>query len=291
MAEYRLTTIKAKADRFRALHESGIFVMPCAWDPLSALLFARAGFAALGTTSGGVNWSHGRPDYVYGVSRDEMLSSYGEIADATHLPVSGDLENGYSDDPTAVADCIRRSIEKGMVGGSIEDHSSTEPTGLVSKELAVEKIEAAREAADQSGVQFTITGRAEAMYTDMANALEEAVERANLYAAAGADCIFIPGLDNLDTIAEVTAAIGAPVSIGLGAEGYKFTLSELADAGVRRVSTGGAVPRAVYAEIDRISRQMLSGDFSFGAHMMSDVEVEKMFEPTEPDPIAANQNH
>ena len=130
--------LQEKGTAFRQLHESGIFVMPCAWDAISALLFQRAGFDAIATTSGGVNWSHGRPDYVYGVPRDEMLASYGEIAAATHLPLSGDLENGYGDTPSAAADCIRRAIDNGLVGGSIEDHSATHPSGLVPIELAVE---------------------------------------------------------------------------------------------------------------------------------------------------------
>lgn len=109
---YDQLALKERGDAFRQLHKSGIFVMPCAWDPISALLFQGAGFTSVATTSGGVNWGHGRPDYVYGVPRDEMLASYGEIAAATQLPLSGDLENGYGDDPSDAADwgpCLGRS--------------------------------------------------------------------------------------------------------------------------------------------------------------------------------------
>jgi len=269
--------LQQKGQKFRALHESGIFVMPCAWDPISALLFQRAGFEALGTTSGGVNWAQGRPDYVYGVARNEMLAGYADIAAAVDLPLSGDLENGYGEDPSAVAECIRLAIDSGMVGGSIEDHSAEDLSSLLPVELAVEKIEAAREAADATDVIFTITGRAESMYFDVPNPLEDAIERANRYAAAGADCIFIPGLQDLETIRSTAAAIDAPLSIGIGTGGSAYTVTELEDAGVRRISTGGAVPRAIYTAIDQIGREMLDGKFTFMDGIMGDTEVEEMF--------------
>jgi 2-methylisocitrate lyase-like PEP mutase family enzyme len=266
-----------RGESFRRLHDSGIFVMPCAWDPISALLFQRAGFASVATTSGGVNWGRGRPDYVYGVPRDEMLASYGEIAAAVHIPLSGDLENGYGDTPEAVAECITEAIAHGLVGGSIEDHSSTETTGMVPIELAVEKIAAARHAADDSGISFTITGRAESMYGNVDNPLDDAIERANRYVAAGADCIFIPGLKTLDVIASTAAAVDAPLSIGIGTGGSNYTVAELGDAGVRRISTGGAVPRAIYSAIDRIGNQLLDGSFGFMDGIMADTEVEELF--------------
>ena len=266
-----------RGDAFRQLHESGIFVMPCAWDPISALLFERAGFACVATTSGGVNWGKGRPDYVYGVPRDEMLHRYGEMAAAVTVPLSGDLENGYGDTPEAVAACITAAIGHGLVGGSIEDHSATEPSGMVPIELAVEKIAAAREAADASGITFTVTGRAESLYGNVDDPLGDAIERANRYVAAGADCIFIPGLTTLDVIASTAAAVDAPLSIGIGTGGSDYTVAELGDAGVRRISTGGSVPRAVYSTIDRIGREMLAGNFQFMDGIMSDTEVEGLF--------------
>jgi len=117
-----MSHLSEQASTFRKLHDNqSIFVMPCAWDPFSAKLFEQAGFSCIGTTSGGVNWVRGRKDYIYNTPKSEMLSAYGEIVRATTLPVSGDLENGYGDDPTDVADTIRKSISEGMVGGSIED--------------------------------------------------------------------------------------------------------------------------------------------------------------------------
>lgn len=243
---------------------------------MSAKLFEAAGFAAIGTTSGGVNWSHGRTDYVYATSSVDMLHSYRAVADATDLPVSGDLENGYSDDPDAVADLIRRSIDAGLVGGSIEDHSVAHPSGLVPVDLAAEKIAAARAAADATGSTFTITARAESLYTDVTDSLDDAITRAQRYAEAGADCVFIPGVDDLDAIRAVTSAVDAPVSVGIGSGGGALRLDDLAAAGVRRVSTGGALPRAVYSFIVSACRQMLAGSFDAVGDAMSEAEVDAL---------------
>jgi len=263
----------AKGERFRALHQSGIFIMPCAWDAMSALLFQQAGFEAIGTTSGGVNWSNGQSDYVYGTPSAEMLANYGRIAAATKLPVSGDLENGYSDQLDAVADVVRQAIDAGLVGGSIEDHSTTTTSGLLPVDLAAAKIQTAREAADASGITFTVTARAESFYADVADPLADAIARANRYADAGADCIFIPGLADLETIRAVTREVSAPLSLGIGSGGGTMSLEDLAEAGVRRVSTGGALPRAIYAFIKNASRSMLAGSFESMSGAISEADV------------------
>ena len=263
----------AKGERFRALHQSGIFIMPCAWDAMSALLFQQAGFEAIGTTSGGVNWSNGQSDYVYGTPSAEMLANYGRIAAATKLPVSGDLENGYSDQLDAVADVVRQAIDAGLVGGSIEDHSTTTTSGLLPVDLAAAKIQTAREAADASGITFTVTARAESFYADVADPLADAIARANRYADAGADCIFIPGLADLETIRAVTREVSAPLSLGIGSGGGTMSLEDLAEAGVRRVSTGGALPRAIYAFIQNASRSMLAGSFESMSGAISEADV------------------
>lgn len=252
------SALTERANTFRALHEApGVFVMPCAWDIASARQFEAAGFAAVGTTSGGVNWSRGRPDYVYSVPKTVMLEAYGEIARAVDLPVSGDLENGYGVDPEEVADTISRSVELGMVGGSIEDQTLTAEPGLLPIELAVERIVAAREAADRSGIAYTLTARAESFFGGVDTPFDDAVERANRYRAAGADCLFVPGLSDLDSIARLTEAVDGPVSVGVGSGGGGITLDALADAGVRRVSTGGSLPRAVFALVDNACRELL----------------------------------
>ena len=186
----------SQADRaraFQALHVEGIFVMPCAWDMGSARLFEAAGFASVGTTSGGVNWSNGRRDYVYGVPKAEMLAAYSAIVTATSLPVSGDLEHGYGETEADVADTIAQAIDGGMVGGSIEDrHSSGE---LFEPSTAAARIAAARRAADADLAGFVITARAESLYAQgVSDPMTDAIERCKRYVDAGADCIFVPGV-------------------------------------------------------------------------------------------------
>lgn len=267
-----------RAERFRALHDSGIFVMPCAWDAGSARLFEAAGFDAIGTTSGGVNWSAGRSDYVYAVERAVMLAEYGAIAAAVDLPVSGDLENGYGMAPDEVAETVRASVEHGMVGGSIEDQDPGPGPGLIPIELAVERIVAAREAADATGVLYTLTARAESYFGGVPDPFDDAVERANRYAAAGADCIFVPGPDSLETIASLVDAVDAPISVGLGSGGDGLSVAALASVGVRRISTGGLLPRAIAALVDRAATEMRSkGTFTFGREAMSGVDLNEFY--------------
>ena len=145
----------AKATTFRSLHEGPhLFVMPNAWDAGSARFLAAAGFSAIGTTSGGVNWRMGREDYVYTTPADVMLEEYGRIAEAVEIPVSGDLENGYGVDPETVAETIRQSITHGMVGGSIEDSTAEPRHPLYEIGPAVERIRAARMAANETGIPY-----------------------------------------------------------------------------------------------------------------------------------------
>lgn len=268
-----------RANAFRELHKSpGVFVMPCAWDIASARQFEAAGFGAIGTTSGGVNWSRGRPDYVYSVPKTTMLDAYGEIASAVAVPVSGDLENGYGTNPEDVADTISRSIELGMVGGSIEDQTAAAEPALLPIELATERIAAAREAADRSGVAYTLTARAESFFGGVDQPFDDAVERANRYRAAGADCLFVPGVSDLISIARLTEAVDGPVSVGVGSGGGDITLDALADAGVRRVSTGGSLPRAVFALINDACRELLDQrTFSFTGRATPEVDVNTFF--------------
>lgn len=271
--------LTGRARAFRELHEApGIFVMPCAWDIASARQFEEAGFPAIGTTSGGVNWSRGRPDYVYSVPRAVMLDAYGEVARAVGVPVSGDLENGYGTDPEDVADTISRSVELGMVGGSIEDQTATAEPALLPIELAVERIIAAREAADRSGISYTLTARAESFFGGVDQPFDDAVQRANRYRAAGADCLFVPGVSDLDSIARLTASVDGPISVGVGSGAGHITIDALADAGVRRVSTGGSLPRAVFALIDDACRELLDQrTFSFTDRAKPEDDVNAFF--------------
>ncbi len=268
---------RARAATFRRLHHEGTFVMPCAWDAGSARMLASCGFAALGTTSGGVNWSRGRPDYVYSVDRREMLADYAPIAAAVDLAVSADLENGYGPTAPDVAATVAASIGAGFVGGSIEDQSSDPKPGLFPIGEAVERIAAARAGADALLPDYTITARAESFFGGVDRPFADAVDRANRYLEAGANCIFVPGPADLATIAALVAEVVGPVSVGIGSGGGALTLPDLENIGVRRVSTGGALPRAIYALIRDAGREMLDdGRFGFSAHVVAEPAINEL---------------
>lgn len=272
--------------RFKALHEnSALFVMPCAWDAFSAILFERTGFPCVGTTSGGSNWVRGRKDYVYSTPREEMLSIYGEIAKATHLPVSGDLENGYGDTPEEVAGTILGSIAAGMVGGSIEDQGVV-PTDeqcsngeLIEFDSAVQRIRAAREAANSANFPYTLTARCEVYYTDCSDPYSEAVKRLNAYREAGADCLFVPGLNDLKSLEQLVRDVDGPISFGMGATPEPLTLNMLEDIGIRRVSTGGGLARATFAMLDKAAKEILNqGSFDYLNNVLSEAEVNQVLD-------------
>lgn len=275
---------RAKASAFRALHRRGLFVLPCAWDAGSAKLLSAAGFAAIGTTSGGVNWKNGDRDYVYSVPRDTMLAEYGAIASAVDLPVSGDLENGYGAQPEAVAETIQHSIRHGMVGGSIEDQAS-DGSGLFAIDHAAERIAAARAAANSMLSDFTLTARAESFYGGHADPMADAIMRANRYVEAGADCVFVPGPSTITEFARLVREIDAPISVGIGSGGGALTLAELETIGVRRVSTGGALPRALYSHLISAANEISAhGTFGFCTSAIEAEALEDKLDPAGAEP-------
>ncbi len=263
--------------RLAALHEDGCFVLPCAWDAGSALRMELAGFAAIGTTSGGVNWAAGRRDDVYAVERDTMLDVYGAIASAVDVPVSADLEHGYGDTLEAVADTFRRAVEVGLVGGSIEDRSPDTGDRLIPIAEAAGRVAAARAAVDATGIRFTLTARAESFFAELddeVDPFDDAVARCRAYAEAGADCVFAPGLAEVGAIERFVDLVGVPVSVGIGSGGTALSVPMLADAGVRRISTGGVVPRALDAALGDMLAELAAGSFAFTAGATSDTEID-----------------
>ena len=277
--------LSTSAQAFRKLHQRDrLFVMPCAWDAFSAILFENQGFECVGTTSGGVNWVKGRMDYVYTTPKQEMLSAYGEIARATVLPVSGDLENGYGEQPEDVADTIKMSIEQGLIGGSIEDQGTVPSNNagnngaLIDFDLAVERIKAARTEADKSGIDYTLTARCEVFYTDCADPYAEAVKRLNAYRDAGADCMFVPGLNKLKKLEQLVKDVEGPISFGMGATEEPLTLAMLEDIGIRRVSTGGGLTRATFALLKQAGEEILKdGRFDYLDRALSEAEIHELF--------------
>lgn len=248
-----------KVAAFRALHAGACFVMPNVWDRGGALMMAGLGFKALATTSSGYAHSTGRRDGMVDVDRDESLAHAAEICATTDLPVSGDMENGFADSPEGVADCVRRSAEAGLAGLAIEDIVQDDSRRAYDFDEAVARIDAAAAAAREADI--VLTARADG-YLRKAYDLAEAVRRLQAFEAAGAAVLYVPGLKDLDEIRTVTGAVSAPVNhvTGLGAAGAD--LADFADAGVRRISTGGSLARAVMGAMLRAGQAMAAGSFA-----------------------------
>jgi len=231
--------LPAVAD-FRALHESGCFVLPNPWDVGTAVYLQHLGFKALATTSAGFAFSRGKPDG--GVLLDEMLSHISEIVTATSLPVNADFLNGFADEPEDISTNVTLCIECGVAGLSIEDNSQNSAAPLYEEKLAVDRIRAAREAIDASGVPVVLTGRCEAWLVKAPDPFRVAIDRLVAYAEAGADCLYAPAVQKPDQIAEIVRAVAPkPVNVLVAGFNRELTLSQLADLGVRRISVGSGL--------------------------------------------------
>jgi len=233
------------ADRcevFRRLHDSGCFVIPNPWDIGSARVLVQLGFPALATTSSGFAWSTGRADN--GVTVDEALDHFRAIAASVDVPVNGDFEGGFAIEPAGVAINVTRAVATGIAGVSIEDSTGDSSTPLFDFDLSVERIHAARQAIDRSGTRVLLTGRSEGFIVGRPD-LKETIRRITAYAAAGADCLYAPGIrDHDDIIAVVKAVAPKPVNVLVGAD--FATVEQLGKMGVRRISVGGALARAAW---------------------------------------------
>jgi len=225
-------TREQKAARFRALHEGEAFVIPNPWDAGSARVLEGLGFEALATTSSGFALTLGRLDG--NVTLDELVGHVGALDQASALPVSVDLENGYGPAPEDAANAIARAAEAGAVGGSIEDY---DPSGeIYAFEHAVERVTAACEAAQRLDFPFTFTARAENHIRGNPD-LDDTIARLQAFEGAGADVLYAPGLRDGDQIRTVCEAVGKPVNV-LAMPG--LSMPEIVDAGARRISVGGS---------------------------------------------------
>lgn len=244
-------------EKFRALHESGCFVLPNPWDAGSAVYLEHLGFKALATTSAGFAFAEALPDGPAFVSRDTMLEHFREIAAATSLPVNADFQNGYADAPEQVAANVRLCIATGVAGLSIEDSTGNADKPLYDFDLAIERVKAARAAIDKSeppasagGLtsRVVLTARCEAWLVGHPDPLSTSLERLIAFAEAGADCLYAPGVGEPDEIAAIVKAVSPkPVNILVSTNNCNLTVSQLADLGVRRISVGGALARAAWA--------------------------------------------
>jgi 2-methylisocitrate lyase-like PEP mutase family enzyme len=230
---------------FRSLHESGCFVLPNPWDPGSARYLAHLGFKALATTSAGFAFSRGLPDRVAAITTERMLSHFREIAEATPLPVNADFQNGYADDPEDVMANVTRCIETGVAGLSVEDSTGKADAPLYERELAIDRVRAARAAIDDSGIPVVFTARCEVWLVGDPDARQIALDRLVAYADAGADCLYAPGVRQPEDIAAIVKAV-SPKPVNVLMAGPGLTLGQLTDLGVRRISVGAALARVAW---------------------------------------------
>lgn len=240
--------VKEIADRraeFRRLHETGCFVIPNPWDAGSALYLQHLGFKALATTSAGFALSRGLPDYG-AMTAEMVLDNVSEIVSTVVLPVNADFQAGFSPTPEGVAENVRRCIDTGAAGLSIEDSTGDPKRPLFDIPVAVERLTAARRAIDSSGTGVLLTARAECHLVGHPHPLEESVLRLQAYAEAGADVLFAPGLKSREAIKAVIDALSPkPVNV-LMSSNIGLTVSDLASLGARRISVGSALSRAAW---------------------------------------------
>lgn len=237
------TSVQERRARFYQLHESGCFVIPNPWDRGSARALQQMGFQALASTSAGLSWSHGCADGQLGL--EATLAHLQELAGFTCLPVNADFESGFADDPQGVRENVSRAIQTGVAGLSIEDSSGNLAAPLRSLSESLERLQAAREAIDESGSQIVLTGRAEHFFVGVPD-LDDCLLRLQAYAKAGADCLYAPGIRSREQILAVLEAVAPkPVNVLIGWDS-DLTVAELAELGVRRISVGGALARTAW---------------------------------------------
>ncbi|TDC23986.1 isocitrate lyase/phosphoenolpyruvate mutase family protein [Streptomyces sp. 8K308] len=267
--------LAARARLLRDLHDGATpLVLPNAWDVASARVVAAAGAAAIATTSSGVAWSLGAPD---GDRLDRRLAVelVGRIAGAVTPPVTADIEAGFAGDAAGVEETVRLVIEAGAAGVNIEDSHHGGPTPLRPVEEQAARLAAARAAGEATGVPVFVNARVDVFLRadadrPRAESLREALDRGRAYVAAGADGVFVPGVTDLDTVAELAAGLAVPLNVMVGPGAP--SVAELAAAGAARISVGSGLAQVAYAAVDHATRELLdagtyarldSGDWSF----------------------------
>ena len=263
---------------FRELHERpGAFVIPNPWDAGSARILTALGFEALATTSVGFAFSIGRRDSAAGLTRELVLENARAIVEATELPVSADLEDGFGSAPEACAATIRAAAGIGLVGGSIEDMTGDASQPIFEFNHAVERIAAACEVA--RNLPFLFTTRAENFIWGRPD-LDDTIRRLQAFSKAGADVLYAPGLPSIEAIRTVCASVDKPVNVVMGLKGAPFTVAALQDAGVKRISVGGSFARAALGAFIRAAREVKEhGTFTYSADAIPDAEAAAYMSP------------
>jgi 2-methylisocitrate lyase-like PEP mutase family enzyme len=271
-----MPTTADKRRTFRQLHESGCFVIPNPWDTGTTRYLQHLGFKALATTSSGAAFSMGVPDEDWALTRDPMLAHIRMIVEATDLPVNADFESGYADDAAQIGENVRLCAETGVAGLSLEDSTGDASRPLYDFDLAVARIRAARAALDRAGGDVLLVGRSEGFIAGAPD-LDETIRRLKAYAAAGADCLYAPGIKTREQIAAVVDAVAPkPVNLLLGGP-IGLTVKDAADLGVRRISVGGALARAAWGGFIRAARGLLAGTFDGFADAAPGADLNRLF--------------
>lgn len=268
-----MTNQTEKANQFRALHQSGCFILPNPWDVGSAKLMQGLGFKALASTSAGFARSTGVDDY--NLTRDQVIAHVSDLCRASHLPVSADLENGFGDAPKACFETIRLGAEAGLVGGSIEDYSGT-PGEQYDIAFAKDRILAAVEAARACSFPFTLTARAENFFTGTPD-LKDTIARLQAYQEAGADVLYAPGLQTMEDIQSVLASVDRPINVLLGPMKALQPVAKLAEIGVRRISVGAVFANVAMDAVIKASQGLLEdGSFAFMETLSPSSEITRL---------------
>jgi 2-methylisocitrate lyase-like PEP mutase family enzyme len=272
-----MRTQAEKAIAFQALHErAGAFIIPNPYDIGTARLLGYLGFEALATTSAGCAFALGQRDYT--LTREQVLAHAAEIVAATDRPVSADLEGGFGDDPKTVAETFRQAVATGLAGGSIEDATGRQANPIYEHELAVDRVRAAAEVTKALPFPFMLTARSENYLVGKTD-LKDTIARLQAYQEAGANVLYAPGLRTKEDIAAVVSSVDRPVNVLMPLQGVHFTLAELSELGVKRVSVGSALSRAALGAFLRAAREMKQqGTFTFGDEAVPYAEISAMFE-------------
>jgi 2-methylisocitrate lyase-like PEP mutase family enzyme len=278
-------SVADKRQSFRRLHESGCFVIPNPWNVGSARYLQGLGFKALATTSSGYAHSIGYSDGD--VTRDMVLTHFREIAQVADIPVNADFENGFAHDPGGVAENVRLCMETGVAGLSIEDFNGNDADPLYPFDLAVARVRAARKAIDAAGGDVVFTARTEGFIKNRPD-LAETIRRLKAFADEGADCLYPPGIKTREQIETVVKAV-APKPINfLNSGALGFTVKDIADMGVRRISVGGTLARvAMHAFVTSARAIAEQGKFDSFAGVTPNAEFNKFFHddlPRRPKP-------
>jgi 2-methylisocitrate lyase-like PEP mutase family enzyme len=240
--------LKAKADAFRNMHHAPpLLVLPNAWDAVTARLFVQAGARAIATTSAGIAAALGYAD-GQNVPRELMMQAIARIANAVSVPVSADIESGYADSPKGLGESIRAVINAGAIGVNLEDATGDSSQPLFALEEQIERIRAAREAADDVNIPVVINARTDVYLEKVgepATRFAETVRRLNAYHQAGADCLFVPGVTDMPTLTQLVQSVAGPLNV-LAGPGMP-PVADLQRVGIARLSVGSAIMRATLA--------------------------------------------